>query len=132
MIAAVDSSVLIAIFKNERTGEKWLDFLLQLRTENQLAACDVVWSEVAPFFASLEALTKSMSAIGVAFSPLDEAAAFEAGRLFASYRKRGGARGRMIPDLMIAAHALRHGAGLATADNDFMSTQFPRLKILQP
>jgi predicted nucleic acid-binding protein len=32
----------------------------------------------------------------------------------------------------IAAHALRHGARLATADNDFMNAQFPRLKILQP
>ena len=132
MIVAVDSSALIAIFKDERTGGKWLEFLLQLRSENQLAACDVVWSEVAPFFGSLETLTKNMAAIGVAFSPLDEAATFEAGRLFASYRKRGGSRGRMIPDLMIAAHALRHGARLATADRDFMNAHFPRLKILQP
>ena len=132
MIVAVDSSALIAIFKNERTGGNWLEFLLQLRSENQLAACDIVWSEVAPFFGSLEALTKNMSAIGVAFSPLDEAATFEAGRLFASYRKGGGSRGRMIPDLMIAAHALRHGARLATADSDFMNAQFPKLKILQP
>ncbi len=132
MIAAVDSSVLIAIFKNERTGEKWLDLLLELRAENQLAACDVVWAEVAPLFASLETLSANMSAIGVAFSPLDEGAAFEAGRLFSSYRKRGGSRRRMIPDFMIAAHALRHGARLATADIDFMTAQFPKLRIVHP
>lgn len=132
MIAAVDSSVLIAIFKNERSGGKWLDFLLQLRAENHLTACDVVWSEVAPFFSSLDSLKSRMAAIGVSFSLLDETIAFEAGRLFAAYRKRGGGRGRMIPDFMIAAHALHHGARLATADSDFMKAQFPRLKILQP
>lgn len=132
MTIAVDSSALIAIFKDERTGGKWLDFLLALRAENHLAACDVVWSEVAPLFRNLETLERNMSAIGVAFSPLDQAAAFEAGRLFVLYRKRGGGRSRMIPDLMIAGHALRHGASLATADLDFMSAQFPQLKILQP
>ena len=132
MMVAVDSSALIAIFKNERTGGKWLEFLLQLRLENQLTACDVVWSEVAPLFGNLEALTKNMSALGVAFSPLDETAAFEAGRLFANYRRRGGSRGRMIPDFMIAAHAMRHRASLATAESDFINSQFPRLKILQP
>ncbi len=38
----------------------------------------------------------------------------------------------MIPDPMIAAHALRHRVGLATADSDFMSARYPHLKILQP
>ncbi|CAN5540694.1 hypothetical protein BH20VER3_BH20VER3_05180 [soil metagenome] len=132
MIVAVDSSALIAIFKEERTGAAWLDFLLQLRSQHQLIACDVVWSEVAPFFPSLRTLQQNMTALGVGFSPLDEAATFAAGRLFASYRKGGGPRGRMIPDIMIAAHALRHEARLATADDDFMKARFPRLKILQP
>ena len=132
MIVAIDSSPLIAIFKNERSGGKWLDFLLHLRLENQLAACDVVWAEVAPLFSSAEGLRKNMSAIGVGFSPLDEIAAFAAGQLFVAYRKRGGSRGRMIADLMIAAHALEQGGGLATADSDFMGANFPVLKILRP
>jgi predicted nucleic acid-binding protein len=132
MTVAVDSSGLIAIFKNERTGAAWLDFLLHLRAENQLLACDVVWAELAPLFRDLEMLEQNMSALGVAFSPLDEAAAFEAGRLFVRYRQRGGGRGRMIPDFIIAGHALRHGASLATSDHDFMKAQFPSLRILRP
>jgi predicted nucleic acid-binding protein len=131
-MVAVDSSVLISIFKNEESGSQWLDFLLELRAENQLAACDVVWAEVAPLFISRAALEKNMAALGVTFSPLDESAAFEAGRLFALYRKRRGSRQRMIPDFMIAGHALHHGARLATADQDFVGTHFPRLKILRP
>jgi predicted nucleic acid-binding protein len=132
VIVALDSSVLFAIFRNERNGARWLDFLLQLRAENQLAACDVVWSEVAPLFADRAALSAGMSALGVFFSPVDEAAAFTAGKLFAEYRKRGGPRGRMVPDVMIAAHALHHASGLATADDDFMRAHFPRLKLLHP
>jgi len=132
MIVAVDSSVLVAVFRNERNGARWLDFLLQLRTENQLAACDVVWSEIAPLFVDNDALSAGMAAIGVLFSPLDEAAAFTAGRLFADYRKRGGPRGRMVSDFMIAAHALHHAIGLATDDDDFMGAHFPRLKLLRP
>ena len=129
---AVDSSVLLAIFKNERSGEAWLNFLLRLRTENPLAACDVVWAEVAPLFPALPPLRNAMSQIGVHFSPLDEAACFAAGRLFADYRKRGGARGRVIADFLIASHALEHANGLATADDDFMRAHFPRLRIFQP
>jgi predicted nucleic acid-binding protein len=129
---AVDSSPLIAIFKGESTGARWLDLLLHLRSENPLAACDVVWSEVAPLFDSARALRSSMAQIGVHFSPLDEGDCFAAGRLFADYRKRGGSRPRMIPDFMIAAHAIEHGSGLATADDDFMRAHFPRLKIIKP
>lgn len=129
---AVDSSVLLAIFKGEATGESWLNYLLRLRMENPLAACDVVWAEVAPLFSTLPALRTSMSQIGVHFSPLDEAACFAAGQLFTDYRKRGGVRGRVIADFLIAAHAIQHASGLATADDDFMRAHFPRLKILQP
>jgi predicted nucleic acid-binding protein len=129
---AVDSSVLLAIFKGEPTGEAWLNFLLRLRTENPLAACDVVWAEVAPLFSTLPALRTGMSQIGVHFSPLDEAACFAAGQLFAGYRKRGGVRQRLIADFLIAGHALEHTSGLATADDDFMRAHFPRLKIFKP
>ena len=129
---AVDSSPLIAIFKGESSGAKWLDLLVRLRSENPLAACDVVWSEVAPLFDTVHTLRSSMHEIGVHFSPLDETVCFKAGRLFAEYRKRGGSRPRMIPDFMIAAHALQHASGLATADDDFMRAHFPRLKLIQP
>ncbi len=132
MIIAVDSSALIAIFKNERTGGKWLDFLLGLRGGESFGGLRRGLVRSSASLCNLETLERNMSAVGVTFSPLDQAAAFEAGRLFVLYRKRGGGRSRMIPDLMIAGHALRHGASLATADRDFMSAQFPQLKILQP
>jgi predicted nucleic acid-binding protein len=131
MIVAVDTSVLMAIFKQERAGTEWFRFLWELRAESQLVACDVVWSEAAALFATAEELRAGMARLGVIFSPLDEPAAFNAGRLFAKYRKRAGVRSRMIADFMIAAHALEQADGLATADDDFTERQFPRLKLLR-
>lgn len=45
---AVDTSVLMAIFKAEPTSGAWFGLLLRLRAGARLVACDVVWSEVAP------------------------------------------------------------------------------------
>ncbi|MGI9115926.1 MAG: type II toxin-antitoxin system VapC family toxin [Chthoniobacterales bacterium] len=129
---AIDSSPLIAIFKGEAFGAKWLELLLRLRTEDQLAACDVVWAEVGSVFPTLEMLRSSMDEFGIHFAPLDEIACFRAGQLFCDYRRRGGARTRMVADFMIAAHALEHATGLATADDDFVRTHFPRLRIVKP
>jgi predicted nucleic acid-binding protein len=131
MIVAVDTSVLMSIFKQERSASEWFRFLLRLRTESELVACDVVWSEVASLFPSLEDLRTGMARLGVIFSPIDEVASFSAGQLFAGYRRRGGSRSRMIADFMIAAHALEQANGLATADADFTARQFPQLKLLQ-
>ena len=131
MIVAVDASVLMAIFKQERSAAQWFRFLWELRAESELVACDVVWSEVAALFSTVEELRSGMSRLGVIFSPIEEPATFTAGQLFAKYRKRGGMRTRMIADFMIAAHALEQANGLATADDDFTAKQFPQLKLLR-
>lgn len=132
MIVAVDSSVLISIFNDEPSRANWFEFLLKARRENQLIACDVVWAELGSLFASFTALTESMAKLGVAFSPLDTEACFEAGQLFAAYRRRGGSRARIITDFMIAAHAGHHATALATADLDFAKKIAPRLQIVGP
>src|SRR5438874_435789 len=132
MIVAIDTSVLMAIFKQERTATDWFGFLRERQLEAELVACDVVWAEVAPLFSDLENLRTGMARLGVAFSPLAESATFAAGQLFGRYRRRGGSRNRMIADFMIAAHALEQANGLATADDDFLAQQFPELKLLRP
>jgi predicted nucleic acid-binding protein len=132
MIVAIDSSVLFTIFKNEPHGAEWLDYLLRLRLETQLVACDVVWAEVAPLFDDVKVLRAHMLGLDVRFSPLDDRAAFVAGQLFARYRTSGGVRNRMVPDFMIAAHALQNAAGLATADGGYMRDHFSKLKIFSP
>ena len=72
-----------------------------------------------------------MDRLGVAFSPFAEETAFTAGDLFLSYRKTGGGRTRMIPDFMIAAHALCQANALLTADADF-AKRFPQIHLVRP
>jgi len=132
VIVAVDSSVLFAIFEDEAGGADWLDYLLGLQQTAQLIACDIVWAEIAPLFSDVESLREAMAAVDVSFSTTDEVAAFTAGEHFARYRKAGGPRRRMIPDFLIAAHAFRNAAGLATADQGYMRGHFPELKLFKP
>lgn len=132
MIVAVDTSALLAVFKSERNGPNWFEFLFHLRSENHLIACDVVWAEVAPLFQTLAALRRGMDRMGVLFSPIEQEAAFLAGRLFTSYRSRGGRRERMVPDFLVAAHALQQANALATADDDFAARHFSELTLLRP
>ena len=132
MTVAIDSSVLICIFNDESGRAAWFKFLLESRVESRFVACDVVWAELGPLFPTSTALHESMAKLGVAFSPLHEAACFEAGQLFAAYRKRGGPRTRIIADFMIAAHALHHASALATADLTFAQKFAPRLKLVGP
>jgi predicted nucleic acid-binding protein len=131
MIVAIDTSVLMAIFKAERTAPGWFRFLRERHLEAELVACDVVWAEVAALFSGIHDLRMGMARLGVSCSPLGDAATFTAGQLFARYRRRGGSRTRMIADFMIAAHALEQANGLATADDDFLAQQFPELKLLR-
>lgn len=132
MILAVDSSVLICIFNDEPSRARWFEFLLTARLENRLIASDVVWAELASLFPTATALNASMTKLGIEFSPLNEQACFEAGQLFAAYRKRGGPRSRIIADFMIAAHALHQAAGLATGELDFAQKYVPRLRLVRP
>ena len=121
----------MAVFKDEPSASTWFGLLLRLRLESELVACDVVWSEVAPLFSDSDRLRTGMDRLGVVFSALEEQTAFTAGQLFSGYRKSGGARTRMIPDFMIAAHALCQAGALLTADLEF-ARRFPQIKLVQP
>lgn len=128
---AVDTSVIMAVFKDEPSASNWFPLLLRLRLESELVACDVVWSEVAPLFSDSDRLRVGMDRLGVSFSAIEEQTAFTAGQLFSSYRKGGGARTRMIPDFLIAAHALCQAGALLTADADF-ARRFPQIRLISP
>src|SRR5437867_13205179 len=105
MPVAIDSSVLFAIVKAEPDGPAWLDLLIELRQQDQLTACDVVWAEISPLFLSAAELRQRMDDLGVQFDSLAPETAFRAGTLFAAYRRAGGPREHLIPDFLIGAHA---------------------------
>ena len=128
----MDSSVLWAIFKGEPAGIVWMGRLVELRRQGPLLACEVVWAETRPAFATARQQADTMDRLGVEFSPLEASAAALAGELFAKYRRAGGTRQRILPDFLIGAHALAQGVSIASDDEGFFRKYFHGLTVIRP
>jgi predicted nucleic acid-binding protein len=130
MRTAVDTSALYAILAGERNARSWMDCLVKARREGQLVICDVVFAELAPAFPTQRELESALAKLGLSFEPVNSRAAFAAGRAFLEYRAQGGPRDRLIPDFLIAAHALTQADRLAAADRGYLRAYFKSLNLL--
>jgi predicted nucleic acid-binding protein len=129
---AVDTSVLLAIFKGERKGEGWLESLQSSAETATLLVSSVVFAEVRSFFKSDDACRKALHSIDLRHSPFTEEASLLAGKLFRTYRNEGGPRKTILPDFLVAAHAATQADSLATEDRGYLRRYFPALRLLTP
>jgi predicted nucleic acid-binding protein len=129
---AVDTSVLLAIFKGESTGERWLECLQTAAEAASLLVSSVVFAEIRSFFASDTACRNALRELDLRHSALSEEAANLAGRIFRYYRKEGGPRTTILPDFLVAAHAATQADSLATDDRGYVHAYFPQIRILSP
>lgn len=132
MTTAVDSSVLLAVFKGEAGHEAWLEVLAERASAAPLVACEVVWAEVGGFFDDFDRLRESLDLLTVGFDPISAATAHRAGRLFRTYRDHGGPREHLVPDFLVGAHALLQAEALVAVDRGFYRRYFHDLRILHP
>jgi predicted nucleic acid-binding protein len=132
VISAVDTSVLIDVFgpETEQT-EASAASLRSALSDGVLIACEVVWAEVAAGFpqGNVDAV---MERLGVEFSPATRGTALAAGVLWGQHRARGGARGRLVADFLIGAHASRQADRLLTRDRGFYRTYLADLVVVDP
>ena len=133
MITAVDTSVLLDLFGADPTfGSRSREALRSCIAQGRLVACEVVWTEVATFFASPPAARNAMERLGSDFSAITLDTALEASKAWKAYRKHGGQRTRVAADFLIGAHALCQADRLLTRDRGFYRSHFKRLTILDP
>ena len=132
MITAVDSSVLVAIYKGEQDGEAWLEKIQAERETGRLVVCDVVLAETAALFGDAREVIVFLQDLNIEFDPIRTEAAIFAGGVFKAYRRAGGPRHHMIPDFLIGSHALHQANQLAAADLGYQRRYFPRLKVIAP
>ncbi len=133
MRTAVDSSVLLDVFVGADPyvgpAQKGLQ---QAIMKGSLIVGEVVWAEVRAHFVSDDRFREAMETLGITYEASSPEAASEAGRAWSRYRKQGGKRKHLIPDFLVAAHALIHADRLLTRDRGFSKRYFRKLKVWDP
>jgi predicted nucleic acid-binding protein len=133
MITAVDSNVLLDVFTADpKHGMASREWLRRCRAEGSLVACEVVWAEVTAAFPTGSDAARALEGLEVAFDPIDQATAEQAGLAWRRYRRSGGSRRRTLPDLLVGQHAVANAERLLTRDRRFYRSTFAELTILDP
>lgn len=133
MITAVDSSILIDVLTAHRShGRASADALRTAASRGTVLACSVVWAELTAWYESAAKLRQDMAELGIAYSPISEAAAVSAGLAWGRYRRAGGSRTRIASDFLIGAHAATEADVLLARDRGFGRRYFEDLILLDP
>jgi predicted nucleic acid-binding protein len=134
MKTAVDTCILLDILTADKVHmSKSLESLLAARDSGAVVLCEVVFSELsAAARGDLGLLGAFLSDAGIQLERSSDAVLAEAGMRWRAYRDAGGPRTRILPDFLIAAHAIHCGGRLLTRDRGFFSTWFKKLHIIDP
>lgn len=76
-------------------------------------------------------MEEALVAADVSLVEMDVAAALRAAAAFREYRRRGGSRRTILPDFLIAGHAVALGATFVTRDRR-LGSYFPDLTLITP
>ena len=133
MITAVDTNVLLDVFRNDPVHcHASSEALRKCMKEGALVVCEIVWAELAAVFNNSEGFSQAMTSLGIRFSSVEPDAAETAGILWSHYRMSAGKRSRVIADFIIAAHAMEQCDRLLSRDRGFYRHYFKQLELLEP
>ncbi len=129
----VDTNVLVDVLQDD---PQWADWSIgQLRAQarvHALAINPIVYADLSLSFSSVEALDSVVARMELTLHEVPRPALFLAGKAFAQYRRRGGAKAQVLPDFIIGAHAAVSGWSLLTRDATRYRSYFPALPVIAP
>jgi predicted nucleic acid-binding protein len=133
MITAVDSNILVDVITgSEQFKLTSVAALGRARIQGVAVISDIVYAEVCTVFDRRELCDSFLAEFHIKTEALDPASSFSASRSWISYLDSGGKRHRILPDFLIAAHAINQADRLLTRDRGFYRSHFPGLKIIDP
>jgi hypothetical protein len=128
----VDSNILLDVFTKDDVWGRWSSETLRIAADqNRLVINAVVFAEVSVNFDRIEEADEALLAV-YEREAIPFEAAFLAGKVFSTYRRRGGARTSLLPDFLIGAHAAVKGYDLLTRDITRYRSYFPRVRLIAP
>ena len=132
MVTAVDTSVLLDVLLNDpQHAPASLTALHRAAAEGSLVICDVALAEIVPVLTA-GALPQFLADWKLTFVPSTQHVAILAGEMFRVYLHRGGKRGRVVPDFLIAAHAQELSDRLLARDRGYYRDYFMQLNLWEP
>lgn len=91
MMTAVDTNVLIDVFRNDpEFAHASAAVLRKCIQEGRVIACDIVWSELAAVFHSRTTFQAAMQTLSIGYSAIDSESAMSAGESWRNSRTSGG------------------------------------------
>ena len=129
----VDTKILLDLATNDSRWADWSQQALETAAlAGPLLINPIIYAEFSIGFSRIEALDAVLMSIGIAAVEIPRPALFLAGKAFATYRRRGGTRARVLPDFLIGAHAAVADLRLITRDVGRYRTYYPSLSLVTP
>jgi predicted nucleic acid-binding protein len=129
----VDSNVVLDILSSDQRWFEWsLEKLSSLAATGPLLINEVIYAEVSARVNTEAELNAALDSLNLRFERSPQEAFFRAGRAFLDYRKSGGTRSGVLPDLFIGAHAEVLGCRILTRDKRRFGTYFPTVGLIMP
>lgn len=133
MATLVDSNVLLDVMTADKRWFEWSSRALAAAADTgHLIINPVIYAEVSIRFSRIEELEDALPKNLFEREPIPFAAAFLAGKVFLTYRKRGGAKRSPPPDFFIGAHAALAGHQLLTRGAKRYRSYFANLDLITP
>lgn len=129
----LDTNILIDLFGTAgHSGAEWSRKTYgRLSSDGRFGCNVVVLAELAAEGAPKDELLLQCEMFRIELVDINVDCANTAGRAHRLYRRRGGARDRVLPDFLIAGHAEVLGAPLMTRDRR-LASYFPDLTLITP